>query len=50
MARLDRLATAKETAQLGACIGRDFSHELLAAVSPLGDNELQEALQDLVNN
>ena len=35
MARLDRLAPVKEVAQTGAVIGREFSHELLAAVSPL---------------
>ena len=34
MARLDRLAPVKEVAQIGAVIGREFSHELLAAVSP----------------
>jgi len=32
MARLDRLAPVKEVAQIGACIGREFDHELLAAV------------------
>ena len=36
MARLDRLAPVKEVAQIGAAIGREFSHELLAAVSPTG--------------
>jgi len=50
MARLDRLSPVKEVAQIGACIGREFSHELLAAVSPLGGNELGEALQQLVNS
>ena len=36
MARLDRLgAAAKEVAQVGAVIGREFSHELLAAVAGL---------------
>src|SRR5262249_46976774 len=35
MARLDRLAPVKEVAQIGACIGREFEHELLAAVVPL---------------
>ncbi len=34
LARLDRLATAKETAQRGAVLGREFTYELLAAVSP----------------
>ena len=50
MARLDRLSPVKEVAQIGACIGREFSHELLAAVSPLNDNELGDALQQLVNS
>ena len=36
MARLDRLAPVKEVAQIGAVIGREFSHELLAAVAPIG--------------
>lgn len=34
LARLDRLATAKETAQRGAVLGREFTYELIAAVSP----------------
>ena len=38
MARLDRLAPVKEVAQIGAAIGREFSHELLAAVSPLPED------------
>jgi predicted ATPase/class 3 adenylate cyclase len=48
MARLDRLATAKPVAQLGATIGRQFSHELLGAVSSLGETALQQALGQLV--
>ncbi len=47
LARFDRLGNAKETAQLGAAIGREFSYELLAAVSPLADDELQEMLAQL---
>jgi predicted ATPase len=47
VARLDRLGQTKETAQLGAALGREFSHELLAAVSELGDVELQNALDQL---
>jgi predicted ATPase len=47
LARLDRLAPVREVAQLGACIGRAFGHELLAAVAPLGDNELRDALAQL---
>ena len=38
MARLDRLAPVKEVAQIGAVIGREFSHELLAAVAPMSAN------------
>ncbi|MDP7340736.1 MAG: hypothetical protein QF786_15605, partial [Vicinamibacterales bacterium] len=38
MARLDRLGTAKEVAQLAAVLGRSFSHELLSAVSALEDS------------
>ena len=48
MARLDRLAPVKEVAQIGAVIGREFSHELLAAVSPLSEAELDAALDQLV--
>jgi tetratricopeptide (TPR) repeat protein len=49
MARLDRLGpTSKEIAQVGAAIGRDFSHELLAAVAQRTEAELHEALRRLV--
>jgi len=48
MARLDRLATGKEVAQLGATLGREFSYELLQAVSPLDDATLQHSLVQLV--
>jgi class 3 adenylate cyclase len=48
LARLDRLGSVKEVAQLGAALGREFSYELLAAVSPLPDAALQEALHRLV--
>lgn len=50
MARLDRLSTVKDVIQIGAAIGREFSHELLSMVSPLGDNELQNALGQLSNS
>jgi class 3 adenylate cyclase/predicted ATPase len=50
MARLDRLSPVKEIAQIGACVGREFSYELLAAVSPLRDNELNQAVEQLVNS
>ena len=48
MARLDRLATAREIAQLGAVIGREFSYALLQAVSPLEEGSLQQGLRQLV--
>jgi tetratricopeptide (TPR) repeat protein len=49
MARLDRLASVKEVAQLAATLGRRFSHELLAAVSPLKGKELDDALSQLLS-
>ena len=48
MARLDRLALVKEVAQIGACIGRKFPYDVLAAVSQLGENALNDALAQLV--
>ncbi|HEY0524982.1 MAG TPA: adenylate/guanylate cyclase domain-containing protein [Stellaceae bacterium] len=48
LARLDRLAPIKEVAQIGATIGREFSYELLAALAPVRDNALNEALAQLV--
>ena len=48
MARLDRLGPAKEVAQIGAAIGREFSHALLAAVVRKPEAELQSALDRLV--
>jgi predicted ATPase/class 3 adenylate cyclase len=49
MARLDRLAPVKEVAQLAATLGRTFSHELLAAVSSLKGENLEDALSQLLN-
>ena len=48
MARLDRLGPAKDVAQIGAAIGREFSHALLAAVARKPETELQSALHRLV--
>ena len=48
MARLDRLATVKGLAQLGATLGREFSYALLQAVSPWDEGTLQRGLQQLV--
>jgi predicted ATPase len=47
MARLDRLSTIKEVAQIGAAIGREFTYRLLAAVAPIAGNALQSALDQL---
>jgi class 3 adenylate cyclase/predicted ATPase len=49
MARLDRLGPGpKEIAQIGAAIGREFSYELLAVITPRGEVETQAALARLV--
>ncbi|MDB5407426.1 MAG: guanylate cyclase [Rhodospirillales bacterium] len=48
MARLDRLGPIREVAQIGAAIGREFSYELLAAVVPLPESALREALARLI--
>jgi class 3 adenylate cyclase/predicted ATPase len=48
MARLDRLGAAKEVAQIGATIGRDFSHALLAAVVRRPEAELGSAVDRLI--
>jgi len=47
MARLDRSATAKDVAQIGAVIGRRFDYAVLAAVSPLAADQLDQALAAL---
>ncbi len=48
MARLDRLGEAKELAQIGAAIGREFSHALLAAVARKPEDEVAWALDRIV--
>jgi predicted ATPase len=48
MARLDRLAPIREVAQIGALIGRELSHGLLAAVAGRPEEELRVALDQLV--
>ena len=50
MARLDRFMPVKEVAQIGATIGREFSHELVAAVAPLPPAQLDDALARLVES
>jgi predicted ATPase/class 3 adenylate cyclase len=48
MARLDQLNTAKEVAQLGAVLGREFAYELLQAIAPQDAATLQAGLAQLV--
>jgi predicted ATPase len=50
MARLDRLGSVKEVAQIGAVIGREFSHALLAAVVRKPEAELGSALDRLIQS
>jgi class 3 adenylate cyclase/tetratricopeptide (TPR) repeat protein len=50
LARLDRLGAARQLAQIGAAIGREFDHRLLEAVAPLRGNELAEAIERLVGS
>ena len=47
MARLDRQASVKGVAQIGAAIGREFSHELISAVASLSPEDLDAALERL---
>jgi class 3 adenylate cyclase/predicted ATPase len=48
MARLDKLATVKEVAQIGAVLGREFSYDLLQAIAPVEERALQQALTKLI--
>jgi predicted ATPase len=48
MARLDRLGPAKEVVQIGAAIGREFSHALLVSVAHKREAELTSALNRVV--
>lgn len=47
-ARLDRLGPARELAQIASAIGREFSHDLLAAVARMDDEAFASALENLV--
>jgi class 3 adenylate cyclase len=49
LARLDRLSPTREVAQIGAALGRSFSHELISAVAPMSQPQLNDALAQLVN-
>ena len=44
VARLDQLGSGKEVAQIGAVLGREFSHELVATLAELSDEALEDAL------
>jgi class 3 adenylate cyclase/DNA-binding winged helix-turn-helix (wHTH) protein/tetratricopeptide (TPR) repeat protein len=48
MARLDRLGPAKQVAQLGAVVGREFAYAVLQAVAPIEEGTLQQGLAQLV--
>jgi class 3 adenylate cyclase/predicted ATPase len=50
LARLDHLAPVKEVAQIGAAIGREFSHALLAAVTDRPEDQLRDTLDQLVSS
>jgi DNA-binding winged helix-turn-helix (wHTH) protein/tetratricopeptide (TPR) repeat protein len=50
MARLDRLGPGKQIAEIGAAIGREFSYELIAAISGLSEGELQSSIARLVDS
>ena len=50
LARLDRLAPVKEVAQIGAAIGREFSHVLLAALTDRPEHQLRDALDRLISS
>jgi len=48
MARLDRLGAARDVAQLGAVVGREFAYDVLQAIAPLDETTLQVRLEQLV--
>ena len=50
MARLDRLSPVRDVAQIGAVVGREFSYELLNAVSGMPPERLNDALNELVRS
>jgi hypothetical protein len=47
LARLDRLSPTREVAQIGAALGRSFSHELLSAVAGMPQQRIDDALEQL---
>ena len=49
LARLDSLARAKEVAQVGSAVGREFSYPLLKELLPASETDLRAALEALVH-
>ncbi len=49
LARLDRLAPVREVAQIGAALGRQFSHALISAVASMPQPQLDDALAQLLH-
>jgi class 3 adenylate cyclase/predicted ATPase len=49
LARLDRLAPTREVAQIGAALGRSFTHQLISAIAPMPKQQLDDALAQLVD-
>ena len=47
MARLDQMHTAKDVAQLGSVLGREFTYEMLRAISSQDDETLEAGLAQL---
>jgi len=47
LARLDRLSAAREVAQIGSAIGREFDYKLLVAVARLSESHLRQSLSQL---
>ena len=50
LARLDRLGPVKEVAQIGAVIGREFSYQLLTAITEMDGPKLRTALEELIHS
>lgn len=49
LARLDRLAPVREVAQIGAALGRQFTHALISVVAPMPQSQLDDALAQLLH-
>src|SRR6202022_1060622 len=49
LGRLARRAPTREVAQIGAALGRSFSHELISAVAPMPQQQVNDALAQLVS-